>query len=55
MLDELFAGRAPTMDVAYRAGLGPAAALERPDADVVDFLAAHARRTASWVNLGQAA
>lgn len=55
MLDELFAGRVPTMDVAYRAGLGPAAAMERPDADVVDFLTAHARRVASRVEFGQAA
>jgi hypothetical protein len=43
LLDELFAGREPTMEILYRAGLGKAAAMEKPDANVVDFLTARSR------------
>jgi len=43
LLRELLAGREPTMEVLYRSGLGKAAALEKPDANVVDFLTTRSR------------
>lgn len=44
LLDELVAGREPTMEILYRAGLGEATAMEKPDANVVDFLTVRSRR-----------
>jgi len=55
LLDDLFAGREPTMEILYRAGLGEAAAMEKPDANVVDFLTAHARRVSPGAEFGEAA
>jgi hypothetical protein len=43
LLDELVAGREPTMEILYKAGLGEAAAMEKPDANVVDFLTDRSR------------
>lgn len=43
LLHELLAGREPTMEILYRAGLGQAAAMEKPDANEVDFLTARSR------------
>jgi len=55
LLDELFAGREPTMEILYRAGLGEAAAMEKPDTNVVDFLTARARRVGPGAELREAA
>ncbi len=43
LLCDLLAGREPTMEILYRAGLGRVAAMEKPDANVVDLLNARGR------------
>lgn len=55
LLRELLAGREPTMQILYRAGLGGVASMENPDANVVDFLSARARRVGLGAEVGEAA
>jgi hypothetical protein len=43
LLGELLAGREPTLEVLYLAGMGGVAAMEKPTADVADLLAARVR------------
>jgi len=45
LLGELLAGREPTLEILYLAGLGEYAATAKPNADVVDFLTERLRRT----------
>ncbi|MBI3206692.1 MAG: hypothetical protein HYZ29_34470 [Myxococcales bacterium] len=44
LANELLAGRQPTMEILYLAGLGEVAAMASPNANVADFLTARLRR-----------
>ena len=46
LADELLAGREPTMDIFYLAGLGELAASVQPKADIARVLESSARRAA---------
>lgn len=47
MTTELLAGREPTLDILYRAGLGELAATEKPNANVFELLTTRIRREAA--------